>query len=147
MSFDGIAEQEAILTRAQTLMSGRFYDGIPDEDSLERDDTTGLVLPYGVVSFGELYDVGSNDRSLAGEDQQPAIMPVTFNLWGPSSSDVRRTSGATRVLFRGWAANQNMSPMTFRGGGSFLNRDSTGVPSRFLRSVTMETIINYSLIL
>lgn len=142
MSIEATTEQEAILARAKVLFGGRVYDEIPDDQTLERDDQLN-VKPYAVVSFGELYD-SVLDRSIAGEEQQPAIMPVVFECWSTSSSVCRTMAGAMRSRFRGWAANDNMSPLRFRGGGAFLARDSNGGPSRFQRAVTMETLLNMS---
>lgn len=142
MSFDAIAEQEAILARAKTLVGGRVHDGLTDDASLERfDDKT--IKPYIVVWFGELYDQ-TTDRSIVGEEQQPVIMPMIFECWGATATVCRETAGKLRPLFRGWAATENMSPIRFRGAGNFMQRDSAGLPSRFQRTVSMETILNMS---
>lgn len=143
MSFDGLAEQSAILERTRTLNGGRVLAEIPDDTELERYADTKAIKPYIVVSFGELYD-SVVDRSITGEEQQPAIMPVVWECWSPVEEDVRALAGAVRTLFRGWADGDNMSPLRFRGGGAFVRRDSQGAPSRFQRTVTMETLLNMS---
>ena len=142
MSFDGIAEQEAILERAKQLVGGRIHDGLTDDLTLERDQD-GSIKPYIVVWFGEMYDQ-TTDRSLTGEEQQPVIMPMIFECWAPTATICREVAGKLRPLFRGWAANENMSPIRFRGAGNFMQRDSAGLPSRFQRTVSMETILNMS---
>lgn len=142
MSIEATAEQDAIIARAKVLFGGRVHDELPDDETLARDENLN-VKPYAVVAFGELYD-SVLDRSITGEEQQPAIMPVIFECWSTSSSVCRSMAGAIRGRFRGWSAGDNMSPLRFRGGGAFLQRDSNGGPSRFQRTVTMETLLNMS---
>lgn len=144
MSFDGLAEQELILERASRLCGGRIWNGIPDEAEIATDPVTGTILPYIVIWFGELFEIASAEHSIAGDEQQPASMSVTINCWGTSEKQAQEIAGAVRPLFRGWAGNDNMTPMIFRGSGSFANRDSTGLPSRFMRTVTMVTNLNQS---
>lgn len=143
MAFDGLAEQEALLAYLrENLFGGRVHDSLPDDAILERDEQQN-VRPYAVVWFGELYDSAA-DRSIAGEEQQPVIMPVTVECWAADSATVRRCAAAVRVALRGWRANDNMTELRLRGGGSFNSTDATGRPSRFMRAVNGEALLNMS---
>lgn len=142
MSLDALAEQEAILARASTLLGGRVYDGIPDEERLTRTD--GVLDPYAVVWFGELFPSNPADHSLTGEEDQPATMSVLFDIWSESATTSRQAISAFHPLFIGWSANDNMSPMVLRGSGSFAFHQTTTGPTRFSRTLTLQFTINNS---
>jgi len=145
MSLDAVPEQEAILAHAAILCNGRIYDSLPDETKLEFDAATGLVRPYIIISFGSLYPL-PNDRTIEGAEQQPNIMPVIAECWGPTSNMARATAGAYRTRFVGFHPSENnASELELRGGGWFEQKDASGRPVRYCETVTGQTILNMSI--
>lgn len=146
MSVDGTAEQQAIIARLSTLCGGRVYDYIPDETLLDRDEDK-FVLPYLVVSFGSLTPQ-SEDQSIEGADQQPQIMPVIVECWGPTAVHARGAAGGVRTLLLGWTplGDGNSSEYDLRGGGWFPGRQQgSGRPSLAMESVNGAVTINNSI--
>jgi hypothetical protein len=141
MSLDGIAEQEAIITRLSVLCGGRIYDSVPEEEELERDDDSQLVKPYIVVSFGDVTPT-FEDRSLAGEEDQPQLMVTVVECWGATMGQVRRTAGAVRGLLVGWSAGPNSTQVRLGRGGRFTQTDAEGRPTRYLQTVPNEMLLN-----
>jgi len=144
VSVDLVAEQAAVVTRLSTLCGGRVWDAIEEEVQLEF-DAEGLVKPYIIVSFGTLYPK-AGDRSIEGPTQQPYVLPITIECWGSTASQVRSTAGAVRTLLLGWAPSENnASEIELRGGSWFPNRrDTDARPTRYLQTVTSETVVNMS---
>lgn len=139
MSFDSIAERDAIYARAKTLVGGRVYKSLVDDSQLE--SVNGVAKPYIVINFGALYQ-SYDGRSIVGEREQPFLFPVTFECWGANDDVVAATVGAVRNLFLGWSAGPNMSEMRFSGGYSFPQLDANGRPVKVLETVTMLSVIN-----
>lgn len=143
MSADGVAEQRAILARLGTLVGGRIFDGIPDDEELPT-ATFGEIKPYIVVIFGSDVPTGA-DRSLMEEDVQPLIQPLTVECWGGNADICRTTAGAVKGLIRGWKPDElNASSIRTSGGGDFRQKSSAGKPSRFMRAVNGEYTYNLS---
>jgi hypothetical protein len=146
MSLDATAEQTAVIDRLSTLCGGRVFDYVPEETELERDETSGLVKPYIVVTFGSLYPT-EGDRTIEGEDQQPQLMPIIVECWATTASAARATAGAVRTRLVGWSPSaDNASEISLRGGGWFQQRDTTGRPTRAMESVTAVTALNQSIV-
>lgn len=142
MSADGYPEQELLLTRLEVLCGGQIYDSVPEETELAR-DADGLVLPYIVVSFGDVMPL-YGDRSIEGEEAQPHSMVVVMECWGSIQKMVRATAGAVRTRTLGWEANDNAGQMSLGRGGRFTQTDAEGRPTRYMQSVTAEMPINMS---
>ena len=137
----GGLEQKAVLERAKTyLVGGRVFDYLPDEYELARDDS-GQVRPYVVIHFGTVRALPT-DRSLEGEEEQPHLMPFTVECWASTYEAARAVAGAVRQTFVGWAPTSSGGEITSPGGQSFRDRDSSGLPTRYLEAVALETIIN-----
>lgn len=144
MSFNAVAEQDAITAAIIGLCGGRVYEGsdVPEEEELERDED-GLVLPYIVVGFGALFP-NYADRSIEGERQQPYVMPVVIECWAGDSGACRATAGAVRDILVDWTSGPNMASLALRSGGFFPPNGSRGRPSRSLETVVFTSELNYS---
>lgn len=140
MSFDPTPEKAAITARAKTLVNGRVFRGIVDDQIIAKYDD-GSIRPYISVYFGSLYPT-YEDRSIMDETMQPQIMPVTFEAWANNQEDADATAAAIGNLFLGWQNDGNMTPMRFAGGGTSARVDSGGKPSRFSAYTIFETRIN-----
>jgi hypothetical protein len=139
---DPTADEDAIEARTKQLCGGRvFVDVVPEESKLETDPDTGLVLPYIILTFGSIFPKAT-DRSIAGEDQQPHILPMVFECWATTGRAARRTANALLPLFVGWEPSDNASELYLAGGRSFESRDNAGRPTRAMQSVTAQIEFN-----
>jgi len=145
MTSNPTAEMAAIRARARDrLFGGRVYDDIPDDKDLEF-DANRMVRPYCIISQGIPVPTG-RDRSLMGEEQQPFIVPVTFECWSAARAISEAMVGDATTLFLGWTPVEgNSAPLSLRGGGSFQDRSNSGRPSRFMNSVNWAMIVNLSI--
>lgn len=146
MSVDGTAEQDAIKARiaapgAGQLVGGRVLDSVPSEKLIPRDPESDLALNYIVLTYGSIYP-SDLDRSIEGEEDQPQIMPIIAECWGPDADSVRRTAGAVRQRFIGFEPTENSTQIRLRGGGWFEQKSSAGRPELYMESVTGTTTIN-----
>lgn len=146
MSLDTTAEEDAILNRLRSnLWSGRVHPEVPDEEDLERDLSTGLILPYIVLTFGTIFPLGQ-DQSIEGAAQQPHVLPFVAESWGATRNDARAGANGIIKLLTGWKPSaDNASEIVLTGGGGgFANYDQ-GRPVRFLRPVAGSCGVNMSI--
>lgn len=142
MGLDASADEDAILARLRShLWSGRIHDEVPDEEKLDLDPVTGLVLPYGILTFGTLFPL-SRDRSIVGEDKQPHTLPFVLEMWGATKNDSRAGAyGAIRCL-TGFRPSENASEIVLTGGGGGFKNFDQGRPIRFMRPVSGSCVVN-----
>lgn len=143
---DGVAEEEAILTRLKdNLVGGRVYDQITDEMQATWGNV-GEVAPYILVDFGAAYPTGKDRVVGAGELSEPYAMTVGIACWGSKAADVRRLAGAVRRVLIGWTPTESSAPMTGMGSASFSAQSArVQVPSRTMRMVMLQVVFNLSI--
>lgn len=137
-----IAEQYVILERVKTLAGGRVFDGVPDDAEIPYDEEGSRLRPYLVVTFG-IPVRAARDRSILGARFQPYIQPFTVDCYGASADDARRLASGLIDLLLGFTPDdQNASEIEMAGGGDFRERDTQGRPTRFIKRVQGEYLIN-----
>jgi hypothetical protein len=146
MSLDATAEQQAIITRLSTLCGGRVGTDEAEETLRVLDETTGLLKPFMVVTFGAVFVTG-RDRSIEGEDQQPHTMPIIVECYASNRNAAGATAGAVRTRLTGFEPTDNSSEIGLGGGSWFVQRDSAGRPTLFAETVTGTTEINLSVLI
>lgn len=144
MSFDGIAERRAIISRLKVLCGGRVYEGMRDEVDLKRHDD-GSVKPYITVMFATPF-ASQKERGMGvGESGQPHILRMTVTAFGGDASDVGDTVAEIVKLLLDFQPNgSNATPLAAKGGFSFSRRDAQSKPTRFAQSAFFSTTINMS---
>ena len=145
MSLDTTTEEKNILARVRAnAVGGRVHEMLPDEEQIERDPITGMVKPYIILTFGEVFPLGT-DRSILGAAEQPHVLPIIGECWGATVNEARGAAVALRLLFTGWAPSaDNASEIELSGGGRFTSYDR-GRPVRYMRSVAASCVINMSI--
>lgn len=137
-----VAEQYVVLAAVKTLAGGRSYDGMPDEADIPYVGSTGKLKPYTVVTFG-IPVRSASGRSLLGARFQPYIQPFTVDCYGGSAGDARDLASAVINLLLGLVPDaENASEIELSGGGDFRERDTQGRPTRYIKRVQGEYLIN-----
>ena len=145
MADDGIAEQESVLAYLAGLSivgAGLVFDEVEDSLVLVPDPETGRSPDYIIIVFGEPFAL-SSDRSMAGVEKQPLLMPIIAECYSERRPRVREMAGLVRTALNGFVPTvDNSSAIEIVGGGSSPRKSSTGKPTRFMRMVSGQTIIN-----
>lgn len=143
---DGTPERQAILDLARSLLcGGRVYDDLPDATQIPRDPTTNEVLPYMVITFSSPAPT-NNDRVMgSGELDQPYLMGVQVDCWGPTRSVAGATAGAARRVLIGFVPTAGCSEMRTTGGAQFSARGTNALPSRAMEQIRMLVPMNLAI--
>lgn len=137
-----IAEQYAVMDQIRPLAGGRLFDGVPDEQEMVFDPLTGKLKPYMVVTFG-IPIRAARDRSIIGARAQPYIQPFTVDCYGDDADSARILASGVIDRVLGFVPDdQNASEIECSGGGDFRERDTQGRPTRFIKRVQGEFLIN-----
>lgn len=145
MTLDTTAEESNTLARLRGhLWSGRVYDEVPEEAELAIDETTGLVLPYIILTFGVIFPANSS-RSVEGAAEQPHMLPMVAECWGATTTEARAGASGVIRLLTGWSPNEtNAGEYELSGGGRFTSYDQ-GRPARRMRQVSGACMVNMSI--
>lgn len=143
MAYDAVTEGDLLLGSLYGLCAGRVYEEgqVDEEEIVTTPGNYTQINPYIVVSFGEPYD-SADDRTIAGEQQQPMIFPFQIKCYGYNASVARGVAGAVRTTIRGLKLNENSSAIRLGGGGQFAPATNVGADTRYMRLVTGEMTIN-----
>ena len=141
-NFDGIAESALIFAQLESLCEGRVYRELPDDDALER-YSDGQVKPYIDLSFSVPVPA-ARGRSIGWARAQPYVFQVNAAVvsGGRVVTDEAAADVTNRLL--GWSPNTNTGGLTVSGGAQFTTTNSGGAPSRRIKIVRMEAVINLS---
>lgn len=139
--FDGLAEADAILTRAKTLFGGRVIDGDVADDEPLALNTDGSVKPFGAVIFGSPIAAGT-DRGLGDETTQPHILTVAMLSAARDAATARVGAAAFLRLFVGWHPSATAGEMQAVQGYEFLTASTPTRPSRVNRVQHFKVTIN-----
>ncbi len=142
MSYDGLAEMNAVLARLAPVAGGRILEGVQDDETHARFVTDGGVKPYIIVITSTPQPI-VHARSMDGNDSNtPHAMLVTVAAYAGNSVDARITLAAADALMRDWAPMPSALPFTGAGGFQGKATDVRKKPSRFSVGSSWKTTIN-----
>lgn len=129
-NFDGVAEQEAILTRLDGAADGGVFETLLDEEDAPT-DAFGKVAPYIIALFGDTLQL-STDRTIGSDSEQPFVLPFSLVLVAPDSNALRALGGEIKNRFIDWRPTSTSDTIK-TAGGMKPQIDAKNKPSRVTR--------------
>ena len=128
MSLDLLAVQDDIVAELRTLAQDVYETSAPDDSRLKF-DSNGMILPYIIVEFSDMYPaVGGNGIVSSKYDLKQSYILVT--CIAPTERSARQVANLVRAKLSGFQP-VNSGEMTQYGGSvSYVVQDSK--PNRYI---------------
>lgn len=133
--------QEDIFAALDAAMAQPLYEtAIPDSQTAKR-DSSGKVIPYIAIQFGDLNDAGNT--SFGGVRTSDYEMPVYVQCVGPTAKVARQIANRVRDQMLGldfeWTSEIRKRP----GGGVFNMVASTGATEAYVAASSFTVTMQY----
>lgn len=114
MSLNLLAVQDAIVTQLNTLAQDVYPTSAPDDSKL-RFDSNGMILPYIVVEFADMYESTQAGGILSSKYDVKESYIVVLCI-GPTERSSRQVANAVRQNLTGFKPD-DAGELTLAGGG------------------------------
>jgi hypothetical protein len=142
--YTGDAECEWILTQLRTLCGGRVWEvRVPDDVEIPRkEDGSGGVKPYIIVSFASPTASAVGRNIAMGEKGQPHILTFTVKVVGAEMDDIKPVIRAAKDLITDGQPTDNSGRIKLRGGFAYPADDPNSAPGRVQKAFFGRVYIN-----
>lgn len=138
MSLDLLSVQDAIVTKLGELAQDVYETTAPDDTRL-RFDTNGMILPYIVVEFADMYD-SADGAGIISTKYDVKTSYIVVSCVGPTQRSARQVTQLVREKLTGFTPS-NAGELTLAGGGlSYTVADSK--PNRFVSEIGFTFKVN-----
>lgn len=136
------AIQEAFLTVLENGLPQKVVEqSIPDVDTVERDEKSGMVIPYVSVQFGDLQQ--GRGYSFSGPRGDDYILPIYVQAVAPTPAIARRVGNLVRSVILGSDVKFSGSVRKRAGGGMFPIVSSNGATEAYVMPASFGVLIQY----
>jgi hypothetical protein len=138
MSLDLIAVQDQIVTKLNELAQDVYETTAPDDTRL-RFDESGMILPYIVVEFADMYESGQSGGILSSKyDVKTSYIIVS--CIAPTERSARQVAGLVRDKLAGFIPTDAGELILAGGGVSYSAQDAK--PNRFVSELAFTFPVN-----
>lgn len=114
MALDLLAIQDDIVAKLRELPQDVYETAVPDDSRL-RFDTNGMVLPYIVIEFSDMYDMATANGILSTR-MDTKLSYVVVSCIGPTERSARQVANMVRDKLTGYVP-VDAGEMKLSGGG------------------------------
>lgn len=133
--------QEDIFAALDAAMAQPLYEtAIPDSQTAKR-DSSGKVIPYIAIQFGDLNDAGNT--SFGGVRTSDYEMPVYIQSVGPTPKIARQISNRVKDKMLGLDFEWTGEVRKRAGGGVFNMVASTGATEAYVAASSFTVTMQY----
>lgn len=132
MSLNLLAVQDDITAELRTLPQDVYETSAPDDSKL-RFDANGMVLPYIVIEFADLYpSINGNGIVSSKYDLKESF--VVISCIGPTERSARQVANMVRSTLTGYTPVDSGQLVQAGGSISYASQDSK--PNRYIAELT-----------
>lgn len=138
MSLDLLSVHDSIATKLREIPQDVYETTAPDDSKLKF-DPNGMVLPYVVVEFSDMYDNGTSNGIISSK-YNVGDAYVIVSCVGPTERSARQVADVVRDKLTGFTP-VNAGEMRLMGRSIFFTaKDSK--PNRFVSEVSFTLPVN-----
>jgi hypothetical protein len=126
MSLDLLAVQDQITAKLRELAQDVYETTAPDDSKL-RFDANGMILPYIVVRYSDMYD-SIDSRGVVSSRYDTKVSYADVMCIGPTDRSVRQVAGLVRDKLLGFTPS-DAGELRIDGGTHYVGIDPK--PNRF----------------
>lgn len=138
MSLNLIAVQDQIVTKLNELAQDVYETTAPDDTRL-RFDESGMILPYIVVEFADMYESGQMGGILSSKYDVKTSY-IIISCIGPTERSARQVAGLVRDKLTGFIPEDAGELILAGGGVSYSAQDAK--PNRFVSELAFTFPVN-----
>jgi hypothetical protein len=138
MSLNLLAVHDQIITKLKELPQD-VYETAPPEDSKLRFDPSGMILPYIVVEFSDMYpSVGG--AGIVSSKYDVGESYIIASCVGPTQRSSRQVADLVRDKLMGFQPTDGGELKLFGGGVGYTAEDPK--PNRFISELGFSFLVN-----
>lgn len=138
MALELLATQDSIVAKLNELPQDVYESAVPDDSKL-RFDPSGIILPYIVVEFSDMYEmIGAN--GIISDRYNTKLSYVIVSCVGPTERSVRQVAELVRDKLTGFIPTA-AGEMKLSGGGVSYTRPENK-PNRYVNELAFTFPVN-----
>lgn len=138
MSLNLLAVQDDIATELRTLAQDVYETSAPDDSKLKF-DVNGMILPYIVIEYSDLYPSISGNGILSSKyDIKASFIIVT--CIGPTERSARQVANVVREKLTGYKPVDSGELVQAGGSVSYVSQDAK--PNRYVAELAFTFLTN-----
>lgn len=114
MALDLLAVQDSIVNKLRELPQDVYETAVPDDSKL-RFDSNGMILPYIVIEYSDMYEMANANGILSGR-MDTKMSYVVVSCVGPTERSARQVANLVRDKLTGFVPT-DAGEMRLSGGG------------------------------
>jgi hypothetical protein len=138
MALELLTTQDSIVARLNELAQDVYETSVPDDSKL-RFDTSGMILPYIVIEFSDMYE-SPNGNGIVSSRYDTKLSYVIVSCVGPTERSVRQVAELVRDKLTGYIPT-NAGEMKLTGGGVSFGRVESK-PNRYINELAFTFPVN-----
>lgn len=138
MSLNLLAVQDQITTKLKEIPQDVYETSAPDDSKLKF-DTSGMILPYVVVEFSDMYESGQPGGILSSR-YDVAEAYLTVSCIGPTQRSARQVADLVRDKLAGFLPTDSGELRVAGGSRYFASQDIK--PNRYITEVAFTHSVN-----
>lgn len=137
MSLNLLAVQDQITEKLRELAQDVYETAAPDDNKL-RFDSNGMILPYIVVQYSDMYE-GMDSRGITSSRFDTKVSYADILCIGPTERSARQVAELVRDKLLGFVPS-DAGELRTEGGARYASLDAK--PNRFVSEISFTFPVN-----
>lgn len=138
MSLNLLAVQDQITAKLREIPQDVYETSAPDDSKL-RFDASGMILPYAVIEFADMYE-GGYAKSILGAQYHVGESFIIVSCVGPTERSSRQVADLVRQKLTGFIP-EDAGELRFAGGNRYFTAQDAK-PNRYVSEVSFTFPVN-----
>lgn len=138
MSLNLLAVQDQITAKLREIPQDVYETSAPDDSKL-RFDASGMILPYAVIEFADIYE-GGYVKGIVGAQYNMGESFIIVSCVGPTERSSRQVADLVRQKLTGFIP-EDAGELKFSGGSRYFTSQDAK-PNRYVSEVSFTFPVN-----
>ncbi len=138
MALDLLAVQDSIVSKLRELPQDVYETAVPDDSKL-RFDANGMILPYIVIEYSDMYEM-ANANGILSSRMDTKMSYVIVSCIGPTERSARQVANLVRDKLTGFVPT-DAGEMKLSGGGVSYTKPETKL-NRYMNELAFTFPVN-----